>query len=229
MSHELRTPLNAVIGFSEMIAGGAIGPIDPRYQEYGNDIRNSGMHLLHVINDVLDLSKIEAGRLQLNERNVQLGDLAKSCMNLVRANAAERGVQIQLRSPERIAVLVDPVRMRQALLNLLSNAVKFSNNDDVVELAIYVNDSGAPCLSVTDRGIGMRPEDVDIALQPFRQLENAYARTYDGTGLGLPIASRLIELHGGALHIESVPGKGTVIEIRLPVLRLVSVASSEGV
>ncbi|MDB5366333.1 MAG: pdhS [Rhodospirillales bacterium] len=222
MSHELRTPLNAVIGFAEIIAAGMRGPISPLYAEYGQDIGHSARHLLQVINDVLDISKIEAGRLELDETHVSLDDVVLGCAQLIRGNAAEREMRVACELSGGLMVRADPLRLRQALLNLLSNAIKFGHAGGVVTVAVSRNDDGDACITVSDRGIGMSAEQIPVALQAFGQIQSAFSRTYEGTGLGLPIAKQLVELHDGALLIDSEPGEGTRVTICLPAARIVT-------
>ena len=222
MSHELRTPLNAIIGFSEVIRDAHVGPVDTRYQGYAQDIHSSGHHLLGLINDVLDLSKIEAGRLTLHEEPVDLTKLAGDCQRLLaeRFRTAQLALVIEL--PAHVPyVRADELRLKQILLNLLSNAVKFTPAGGRVVLAVEVMPEGAIRLSVADTGVGMRPEEIPLALQPFRQVDSSLNRRYDGAGLGLPLARTLAELHGGRLAIESAPGEGTTVSITLPARRVV--------
>jgi signal transduction histidine kinase len=222
MSHELRTPLNAILGFSEVIRDALVGPLDVRYQGYAQDIHSSGQHLLGLINDVLDLSKIEAGRLTLHEEQVDLAKLAGDCQRLLaeRFLAAQLTLAIDL-PPDLPRVRGDELRLKQILLNLLSNAAKFTPAGGRVVLAMEAMPEGAIRLSVADTGIGMRPEEIPLVLQPFRQVESSLNRRYDGAGLGLPLARTLAELHGGKLVIESAPGKGTKVTITLPARRVV--------
>jgi two-component system, cell cycle sensor histidine kinase PleC len=221
MSHELRTPLNAIIGFSEVIRDAHVGPVDTRYQGYAQDIHSSGHHLLGLINDVLDLSKIEAGRLTLHEEPVDLTKLAGDCQRLLaeRFRTAQLALVIEL--PAHVPyVRADELRLKQILLNLLSNAAKFTPAGGRVVLAVEVMPEGAIRLSVADTGVGMRPEEIPLALQPFRQVDSSLNRRYDGAGLGLPLARTLAELHGGRLAIESAPGEGTTVSITLPARRV---------
>ncbi len=222
MSHELRTPLNAVLGFSEMIRAGTSGPIDAKYQGYAADIHTSGEHLLALISDILDISKIESGRLELHEERVSLSALVARCARLIAPRAENGEIAIAERLPSDLPdVIVDEVRIKQALLNLLSNAVKFTHTGGRVTVSAHEAADGSVEISVADDGIGMRPEDVPVALEPFRQVDSRLSRPYEGTGLGLPLAKRLIELHGGSLEIETAPERGTCVTLRLPPERVI--------
>jgi signal transduction histidine kinase len=217
MSHELRTPLNAVLGFSEMIREGCSGPIDAKYQAYAADIHASGEHLLALISDILDISKIESGRLELHDEGTSLTELVRRCVRLVQPRAEEGGLSLVEHLPVDLPdAVIDEVRLKQALLNLLSNAVKFTHAGGRIEVSAVELEDGAIEISVADNGIGMRPEDVPIALEPFRQIDSNLTRPYEGTGLGLPLTKRLIELHGGSLEIETELGRGTRVTLRLP-------------
>ncbi|HEX6979179.1 MAG TPA: ATP-binding protein [Alphaproteobacteria bacterium] len=217
MSHELRTPLNAIIGFSEIIANAMIGPLHPKYREYGVDIHRSGQHLLDLINDILDLSKIEHGRLKLHEAPADLGEIVRSSVRLLGTRASEGGVHVLTEiAPDLPTVRVDELRLKQALLNLLSNAVKFTPAGGRVTISARLVPTGDIEIRVEDTGIGMSPEDIPIALEPFRQIDGRLNRRYEGTGLGLPLAKALVELHGGQLVVESEPGRGTTVSFRLP-------------
>jgi PAS domain S-box-containing protein len=225
ISHELRTPLNAIIGFSEVIAREILGPVGrPRYREYANDILNAGQHLLKLISDILDMSKIEVRKMELNEAPFDIGAVVESCIRLIDRRAADAGVSlVNWISPELPRLRGDEMRIRQALLNLLSNAVKFTPPEGEVKLRSSLEPSFVEIV-VQDSGIGMSPEEIAVALQPFRQVESSMNRTHEGTGLGLPLAKAFVELHGGRLLIESTPGGGTTARIRLPAERIVETA-----
>jgi PAS domain S-box-containing protein len=224
MSHELRTPLNAIIGFSEMLEQQAFGPLgDARNNEYIGDILHSGRHLLAIVNDILDLAKIEAGHMELRFEEVDPIDIAESCKRLVAAQAEAAEVTLALDVDDAPLLRADPKRIRQVLLNLLSNAVKFTPAGGTVSLTIREEGAqrGGPSMAVitvADTGIGMSEDEVKIALQPFGQVDSSRARRHEGTGLGLPLARRLVELHDGAFDIASVPGEGTTATLRLPAL-----------
>ena len=223
MSHELRTPLNAIIGFSEMISLRLAGPIDGRYHSYAADINVSGNHLLAIINDLLDLAKIEAGHDELNVALHELSGLLQSCLRLVQGRADDAGVTLVGEwTAEPLRIHVDDVRAKQVVLNLLSNAIKFTPEGGSVTLSACADDAGWATISVADTGIGMSAADIEVALQPFRQVDNLYTRKYQGTGLGLPLAKLLTERHGGTLHVASTPKEGTVVTVRLPTARAIT-------
>ena len=225
VSHELRTPLNAIIGFSELIRDAVVGPLDARYREYGGDINDSGRHLQNIINDILDISKIERGRLELRDEIVSIGEMLESCRRIVEAMAATAGVSLSVEAPGNLPLVhADQLRLRQVLLNLMSNAVKFTPSGGRVSVSA-VTATGGAVIVVKDTGIGMKEEDIAIALQPFRQIDGALSRRFGGTGLGLPLAKALVELHGGHLDLESAPGAGTTVRIQLPAERLVNAAA----
>jgi two-component system cell cycle sensor histidine kinase PleC len=218
MSHELRTPLNAIIGFSEVMGAemfGALGNV--RYREYAHDIHGAGKHLLALINDILDLSKAEAGRFELSTDEVVPADLLQECLRLIRGRAEEAGLRLKSNlAPGLPNLIADRLRLKQILLNLLSNAVKFTPSGGTVELCAHADDAGRFILSVRDTGIGMAPEAIPIALEPFRQIASPFARKVEGTGLGLSLAKSLIECHGGTLELESAVNKGTTARLVLP-------------
>jgi signal transduction histidine kinase len=218
MSHELRTPLNAIIGFSEAIAHGLLGPItDPRQIEYIKDIHASGLLLLSIINQVLDMSKIEAGMLQLAHDAVRVGRLVDDAVRIVREQASARKLDLLVELPDRDLLLIGDKRtLKQVLLNLLSNAIKFSHEGGRIEIRAREAPDGAVVIEVRDYGIGMTPEEAGRALQPFGQASSVTTRTYGGTGLGLPIAKGLIEAHRGTLILDTSPGHGTTVRITLP-------------
>ncbi len=225
MSHELRTPLNAIIGFSEMIRDAIIGPLDARYREYGGDINGAGRHLQNIINDILDISKLDSGRLELRDEIVSIGETVDACRRIVAAMAEAAGVSLSINVPSSLPLIrSDQLRFRQILLNLMSNGVKFTPAGGQVRVSASIEADGA-VIAVEDTGIGMKAEDIPIALEPFRQIDGALSRRFDGTGLGLPLAKALVELHGGCLNIESAPGAGTVVRIRLPLQRVRNAAA----
>ncbi len=222
MSHELRTPLNAILGFSEIMSKRLLGPLHGPYQSYAQDIHVSGQYLLRLISDLLDLSKIEVGQMDLREEMVDLPDLANECMRLLLDKAQAGQVTLETRLPETFPlVFADRLRLKQALLNLLSNAVKFTPSGGRIEVTGRLLPEGGAVISVADTGIGMKAADIALALEPFRQIDNALTRRTEGTGLGLPLTKALIETHGGSLHIRSEPGRGTQVDLRLPEDRLV--------
>jgi signal transduction histidine kinase len=229
MSHELRTPLNAIIGFSEMIREAMIGPLDARYRGYGADINSAGRHLQTIINDILDISKIEGGRLDLRDEPVSIGESIEACRRIVAAMAEAVGVTLSVDVPPELPVIrSDAVRFRQILLNLMSNAVKFTPTGGRVHVSAAIEGRHA-VIAVADTGIGMKEEDIAVALEPFRQIDHvgggAFTRRFDGTGLGLPLAKALVELHGGTLEIKSAPAAGTTVRILLPLERRIEAAA----
>jgi len=221
MSHELRTPLNAIIGFSEVIKIGMFGPINERYRAYGVDIYCSGHHLLELINEILDLSKLEAGQLELHEEDVDLTIAIRASRHLVEAQAEKSKVQLfEVIDDELPLIRVDDRRVRQILINLLSNAVKFTPEGGQVRVLAHRKNGGI-AIAVSDTGIGMTPEEIPKALESFGQINSKISRKYDGTGLGLPLAKHLTELHGGTLTVESEVNVGTTVTIVLPPERIV--------
>jgi signal transduction histidine kinase len=221
MSHELRTPLNAIIGFSELFAGEMFGPIGARYVDYARDIHASGIHLLSIINDVLDLSKIEAGQRSLSENVVDLYGTAESSLRLVRGRADSGRIRLVNGVPPDLPhVDADERAVKQILLNLLSNAVKFTPEGGRVAVTAEVRSDGSLTVSVDDTGIGMSPKNIPRALAPFSQVDSSLARRHAGTGLGLPLVKSLIELHRGTLELESEEGKGTLATIVFPADRV---------
>ncbi|MDB5394705.1 MAG: Signal transduction histidine kinase [Rhodospirillales bacterium] len=221
MSHELRTPLNAVIGFSEIMRDARFGPLAERYREYSGDVFDSGVHLLAVVNQILDLAKIEAGQLTLNEDEVDFPDVVGACMTLVKEKATGGGVALMLDLPSDLPTLhADQTRLKQIVLNLLSNAVKFTGADGKVTLSARVMPDGSFEISIEDTGIGMTEQELAVAFLPFRQVDSSLSRRYEGTGLGLPFAKALAEQHGGTLTLESCWGAGTTAYVRLPPYRV---------
>lgn len=221
MSHELRTPLNAIIGFSEILSGEHLGPLkNLRYLEYANDIHTSGLHLLSIINDVLDMSKIEAGKLDIHEESIDVAALLGGSVRMVRERARQQCVELvcNIAEPDHV-VFGDERAIKQCLLNLLSNAIKFSHVGGKITVDATVDDQGRSVLTVSDEGIGMSENELERALQPFGQAHTSTTRTYGGTGLGLPITQGLIEAHGGTMSIASAPNKGTRVAIILPAER----------
>ncbi len=217
MSHELRTPLNAIIGFSDIISREMFGPVGERYREYGNDINSAGLHLLAMINDILDISRIEIGAFTLSSEEVTPVALAESTIRLVATRAEQNAVRLISSIPEGMPLLnVDVRRTKQVLLNLLANAVKFTPAGGGVALSARMNADGGLAFMVSDTGIGMSPTDIAIALSPFGQVDSGLDRRFEGVGLGLPLAKSLVELHGGSLDVESTPGQGTTITIHFP-------------
>jgi len=217
MSHELRTPLNAIIGFSEILRQEGLGPLGhASYRDYVRDVHESGVHLLKIINDILDLSKIEVGRLTLNEVPIDVRDTVESCLRIVRERTANAGLDLIADfAPDLPTLNADERMVKQVLLNLLSNAIKFTPRGSVhVTAGVAANDG--VYISVIDTGIGIAPEDIEKALMPFVQIDSSLQRKYAGTGLGLPLARSMIEHHGGSFEIASKIGEGTAITVRFP-------------
>ncbi|MBL9034305.1 MAG: PAS domain-containing protein [Rhodospirillaceae bacterium] len=221
VSHELRTPLNAIIGFSEVMKGELMGPLGaPIYQEYSNDIHESGRHLLAIINDILDLSRVEAGQTTLSESELEIESLIDSCLILVRGKSNANGLSLTSEIlPSLPKILGDERLLKQALLNLLSNAVKFTPRGGTVRVKAELSGDGLD-ISVIDSGIGMSAAEIEQVAKPFVQLENWLVRKYEGTGLGLSIAKAFCELHDGELRIVSEVGRGTATTIHLPASRI---------
>jgi signal transduction histidine kinase len=221
MSHELRTPLNAVIGFSDVMYLEMFGPLTPRYREYAGDIKTSAAHLLSLINDILDLSRLDAKKLDLIEERRAPRALVEQALQLLKGQAHEKSVKLIDALPEGLPdIVVDERRFKQVLINLLSNAVKFTPSGGAVTLRAWRNGDGLS-LSVTDTGIGIAPKDQARALERFGQVDSTLARKFEGTGLGLPLARDLMVLHGGTLTLESAVGKGTTVTVTIPAMRLV--------
>lgn len=221
MSHELRTPLNAIIGFAEIIRDNLFGDNAPRYGECAADIQRSGVHLLNIINGILDVAKIEAGKFILCESVMRLSDLVAESLTAVRPQAARGAVELIVDLPANDPLLrCDETRFKQIMINLLSNAIKFTQPGGSVTIAGQSDSRGGLCLSIQDTGIGMSETDIDCAFELFRQVDNAIARRSDGTGLGLPLAVQLAELHDIKLDLESAPDIGTTVRLHIPAARL---------
>lgn len=219
VSHELRTPLNAIIGFSEMIrAEVPPGGMKPKHEEYLRDIHQSGIHLMELINDVLDFSKVEAGKLELDIEEVNITKLAASCLRLVAPRAEESQVVVHNAMPKDVLIVeTDQQKLKQVLLNLLSNSVKFTPGGGRVEITGWRDlADDAITLQVSDNGVGIAPKDVARALSPFGQVKNDLSERYKGTGLGLPLSRRFVEVLGGTFGIQSELGSGTTITLTLP-------------
>jgi PAS domain S-box-containing protein len=223
MSHELRTPLNAIIGFSDVMKAQLFGPLgDSRYAGYASDIYESGQHLLSIINDILDLAKVESGKLDLNEEAVDIDIIAASCGKLVRQRSSDAGIQLTIfPAPDMPLIRADEIRMKQVLLNLFSNAVKFTPRGGRVTFSAVRDEDDGMVLQVADTGIGMSEEHIELALRPFGQIDSSLARKHGGTGLGLPLARTLVEMQEGRLEIASEIGKGTTVSVVIGKHRLV--------
>ena len=218
MSHELRTPLNAIIGFSEIIKDTVLGAASfERYRDYAADIHQSGRHLLQLINDILDLTKVEAGKYELHESECSLPAIISEAARLMHDLAQRNGVTLLHRSASDLPLLfADERAIRQIVVNLLSNAIKFTPRGGQVEIAAAAAPDAGLLIRVTDTGIGMALEDIPRALTPFLQLDDSWDRRYEGTGLGLPLVQALLTMHGGVLQIDSEPGSGTSVAALFP-------------
>jgi signal transduction histidine kinase len=229
MSHELRTPLNAILGFSEIIKDEIFGPVGlHQYVDYANDVHKSGQHLLDLINDVLDLSKIQAGKVELREEDVDLSMLMLDSITLTRERALKNGVSLVFdKHSSGPVVVADRRLLKQILLNLLSNAIKFTPAGGTVTAKAF-RDARGVGFSIQDTGIGMSQADIVKAMSPYGQVDSKVSRKHKGTGLGLPISQSLAALHGGDLVVESEPGRGTSITLVLPGTRARSLPAKAG-
>ncbi len=226
ISHELRTPLNAIIGFSGSIREEIYGPLrNEKYQEYMEDINQSGRHLLDLINDILDVSALEAGAMEMNEEEVDLSEVVEASIHMVSQLAAVGDVTVSSSiSADTPHIYVDKRRIKQILINLLNNAVKFTPKGGNVWVSALQNKPGSLEISVADTGIGMNSKELEKALSKFGQVDSGLNRKHEGTGLGLPLTKGLIEMHGGTMDILSGEGKGTVITLKLPKERVLEIA-----
>jgi PAS domain S-box-containing protein len=226
MSHELRTPLNAILGFSESLQLGIAGPLNAHQDEYAGLIHQSGDHLHTIINDILDLAKVDAGKLDLHiERGIDPRQIVESCVSLMRDRAETGQLALTVEAGKDLPRLIaDPTRLKQVLLNLLSNAIKFTQPGGSIAIGVAETEDGGIAFEVRDTGPGMSPAEIVVALEPFGQVEADHTRRYEGTGLGLPLAARLAELHGGTLYIDSEKGRGTSVKVTLPPIRVIRTA-----
>jgi signal transduction histidine kinase len=218
MSHELRTPLNAIIGFSEIMKSELLGPVAvPAYRDYVTNIHGSGTHLLSIVNDILDMAKTETGNVALDREEFGLKEMLEQTVAMMEERAAAAGLTINLNvAPELGTVVSDKRRIKQVMLNLLSNAIKFTPADGTVTVTAR-RILNKVALEVADTGIGISEQDLPTAMAPFGQVDSSLARRHEGTGLGLPLAKKFVELLGGTFHIESKPGEGTRVGMTLPV------------
>ncbi len=223
MSHELRTPLNAIIGFSEIIADETLGPLgNASYHDYVRDIQRSGQHLLSLINDILDLSKVETGAAELNEEALEVEETVHAALKLVAALAESNGVELRLDFQERLPALrADERKLKQVLINLLNNAVKFTEGGGWVLVKVWCQPESGFVFQIADSGIGIAADDIPKAMAQFGQVDSDLNRRFDGTGLGLPLAKGLTELHGGYLDLQSELGVGTTVTVRFPASRVI--------
>jgi signal transduction histidine kinase len=216
MSHELRTPLNAIIGFSEVLSEKMFGGLNEKQSEYVDDIYSSGRHLLSLINDILDLSKVEAGRMELDVATFDLPLAIENALTLVRERATRHGISLHHKIDERIGeVRADERKVKQILLNLLSNAVKFTPEGGRIDVEAAPAD-GTVQISVRDTGVGIALEDQETIFEEFRQVGSDYAHKREGTGLGLTLTKKFVEMHGGKIWVESRPAKGSTFTFTLP-------------
>jgi CheY-like chemotaxis protein len=217
MSHELRTPLNAIIGFADLMFKGKVGPVSGDHKEYLGDILNSSRHLLKLINDVLDLAKVESGKMEFHPEAVDLGSVIAEVCDILRGLASTRRIRIETSvDPSIAAAVLDPSKLKQVLYNYLSNALKFSPEAGLVNISVFPEGQDGVRLEVEDRGIGIRPEDVHRLFVEFQQLDAGMAKRYAGTGLGLALTRRIIEAQGGATGVRSEPGRGSTFWAVLP-------------
>ena len=216
MSHELRTPLNAINGFSDIMKKELFGPLgDARYKEYVNDILFSGQHLLSLINDILDMSKIEAGKMSLNTEELQINEMVEQVIRIVRGRADENRLKLIFHEKPANEIEADPRAVKQVLLNLITNAIKFTPEGGSVTIAVEPKSAGL-IVRVTDTGIGISQEHIERLAQPFEQIDSQHSRQHEGTGLGLALSKSLVELHGGNFSMESTLGEGTTVTFTLP-------------
>ena len=228
MSHELRTPLNAVIGFSEILLRQVFGPLgSDRYLAYVEDIHDSSSHLLGILNSILDLSKAEAGKLTLNEEEVELPCVLDPCLRMFQERAADQDISLTVDLPVHpIFLRADPRLLSQVIINLLSNAFKFTPSGGEISVSLTNEEDGGCQIRFDDTGIGISKEDLPKVMEPFVQVEGAFNRRYEGTGLGLPLSKRMMELHGGNLELGSKLGEGTSATIRFPADRVITLPMS---
>jgi cell cycle sensor histidine kinase DivJ len=218
ITHELRTPLNAIIGFSDVMRNEIFGPVGhTKYREYADHIRNSGMHLVDLVSDLLDMSKIEAGKFTIERQACDVRTLAEESVAMVKGLADEAGVELRVDVPERLTLSADARALKQSLINLMSNAVKFTPSEGRVTVSARV-DGGDVVIKVTDTGVGIPEKDLARIGKPFEQVEGAMQRLHKGTGLGLSLVKSLTELHGGTMSITSALGDGTTVTLRLPIV-----------
>lgn len=224
MSHELRTPLNAIIGFSEMMIKETFGSLGhEKYGEYITDVHSSAQHLLEIINEVLDMSKIEAGRVELDESEVDIRDLVFSVTRMMASRAFASNLELNVKAPDDLPNLIaDPRLVRQVFINLVTNAVKFSHPHGKIDIDVCMLDDGRMQITIIDEGVGIPKEKIKQAMEPFGQVSDTHENTgQQGTGLGLPLARAMVELHDGIMRLESDVGKGTTVFVTLPSYRIV--------
>jgi PAS domain S-box-containing protein len=217
MSHELRTPLNAIIGFAELMHSGKVGPLAADHHEYLGDILTSSRHLLQLINDILDLAKVESGKMEFRPERVDLGKLVGEVRDILRGLAAEKRLNVATQiDPQAGTAFIDPARVKQVLYNYLSNAIKFTSEGGLVTARIIAQETALFRLEVEDSGIGISAEDIDKLFVEFHQLDASSAKRFQGTGLGLAMTKRIVEALGGRVEVRSTPGKGSTFSAVLP-------------
>ena len=229
MSHELRTPLNAIIGFTELMHKGKVGPVSPDHKEYLGDVLASSKHLLQLINDVLDLAKVESGKMEFRAESVDIGKLVCEVRDILRGLASGKRIRVEAQiDPAVSSAVVDPSRLKQVLYNYLSNAIKFTHDDGRVTIRVSPNGMDQFRLDVEDTGIGIRPEDIPGLFMEFRQLDTSAGKKYQGTGLGLALTKRIVEAQSGKVEVRSIPGRGSTFSALLPRVSKVEVAPYVG-
>ena len=228
ISHELRTPLNAIIGFSEVMQSEALGPIgSPKYQEFARDISASGQHLLDLINDILDLSKIQSGKAMLCEDDIEIPEVIRSVLTIVKEGVDEKNVKLDIECPDELPKLhADRRKLKQILINLLANAIKFTETGGKIMIRTWCEAASGHVFQIIDNGIGIAPKDIPKTLAKFDQVDSDLNRKYKGAGLGLPLTKVLVDLHGGCLDLQSEIGIGTTVTVRFPADRMVASIST---
>jgi signal transduction histidine kinase len=228
MSHELRTPLNAILGFSDSMRSEIFGPLgNERYRVYMNDIWDSGKHLLGIVDDVLDMSRVETGKLEIEPVELRLEDIFRTCHRMMTPACKQKGITLALELPEHpVRLMADERRVNQMMLNMVSNAVKFSPEASTISVSARLAGTGALEIAVRDHGCGIAEKDIETVLKPFGQVAGAYARAQGGTGLGLPITKSFAELHGGTLNIASILDEGTIATIVFPPERVLHASAA---
>ena len=217
MSHELRTPLNSIIGFSDIILDGLAGNLEDKQEHYLQHISQSGRHLLNLINDILDISKIEAGKMELYPEIVDIRKSVSEIVTMTESLASRKNIAVDIDMPDDMPLIsADKSKIKQIMYNILGNAIKFTDNGGNVYINLS-NDDENVIMSITDTGIGISPEDQNKLFKPFSQIDTSISRRFEGTGLGLALVKELIELHGGRIWVESEAGKGSTFSFRLPI------------
>jgi signal transduction histidine kinase len=216
MSHELRTPLNSIIGFSDFLLDGTFGKLNNKQKRYTSNISNSGKHLLMIINDILDISKIEAGEMELRPESFAVQETVEEVINIMLPQAQKKRIRLTNKITDALTVNADRAKIKQVLYNLLSNAVKFTPAGGSVSIDANINNELLTII-VCDTGIGISAEDKETLFHPFKQIDSFYNRQHEGTGLGLALVSKIIEMHNGSINVNSEPGKGSCFIVKIPV------------